>query len=105
MVVWGEKGGKGQWKRERGVEGPWWIGETRGGGRKAYVVQTRAVVAVGDDLDGGVGAVLDAQIPGDGDRLPAEVAGAHLVHSGPEGDVEGVAGLVAQGEEDGDVVL
>jgi hypothetical protein len=62
-------------------------------------------VAVGDDLDGGVGAFLDTNALGNGDGLPAEVAGAHLVDSRPERDVGARARLVAEGHEDGDVVF
>lgn len=62
-------------------------------------------MAVGDDLDGGVGAVFDAEVAGNGDGGPAEVAGTGLEDGGPQSGVEGLAGLVAESDEDGDVVL
>jgi hypothetical protein len=80
-------------------------GDAGGEEGKTHVIQTGAVVAVGDNLHGGVGAFFDGDVLGNGDRLPAEIAGPLLQDGGPKGDVEGLAGLVADGEEDGDVVL
>lgn len=79
--------------------------QSRVSGGSTHVVQTTAMVAIGDDLHSAVGAFFNGDVFGSGDCLPAEVAGPLLKDGGPKGDVEGFAGLVADGEEDRDVVL
>jgi hypothetical protein len=62
-------------------------------------------MAVGDDLDGGVDALGDVEVGGNGDALPAEVPWTLLVDGGLQLDVEGLAWAVADGQEDGHQVL
>lgn len=70
-----------------------------------HIVETTTVVGVRDDLYSGVGTSFDAEVAGNGDGLPAEITGSHFRDGRPENGVKGVAGLVADREEDGDGVF
>lgn len=69
------------------------------------VVQAAIWVAVGDDLDGGVGALGDVQAIGQGEAGHAEGAQAGLLEGLAQHRVEGRADVVAEADQHLDVRL
>jgi len=69
-------------------------------GPRTYVIQTTSIVAVGDDLDSGIGALGDVEIGGDGDSGYAELSGSEFLDGWQDDGVEAVTDVVADGEND-----